>query len=86
MSRLKFFSAAFVTRTSTQLSMNGITPFTPVYQVTKSLGASRGSATELSKFKEGDLTAVGCMVNSCRTCTNCQAGYEQYCLSGASGL
>ena len=36
-----------------------------------------GSA--VTKIKEGDLAAVGCMVDSCRTCPNCQAGDEQYC-------
>src|SRR5688572_33077366 len=29
-----------------------------------------GSA--VSKFKVGDLAAVGCMVDSCKTCANCQ--------------
>src|SRR6185295_143846 len=33
----------------------------------------------VKKFKEGDLAAVGCMVDSCRTCANCRAGLEQYC-------
>ena len=36
-----------------------------------------GSA--VTKFKEGDLAAVGCMVDSCRKCENCRAGLEQYC-------
>jgi uncharacterized zinc-type alcohol dehydrogenase-like protein len=26
----------------------------------------------VKKFKEGDLAAVGCMVDSCRTCANCR--------------
>ncbi len=34
------------------------------------------------KFKEGDIAAVGCMVDSCRTCPNCAAGVEQYCEAG----
>jgi len=33
----------------------------------------------VKKFKEGDLAAVGCMVDSCRKCVNCLAGDEQYC-------
>jgi len=33
----------------------------------------------------GDRVGVGCMVNSCRTCTNCLAGSEQYCLNGNTG-
>ena len=40
---------------------------------------------EVSKFKVGDLAAVGCMVDSCRTCTSCEADLEQYCLNGFTG-
>jgi len=36
-----------------------------------------GSA--VTKFKSGDLAAVGCMVDSDRTCPECQAGLEQFC-------
>jgi uncharacterized zinc-type alcohol dehydrogenase-like protein len=36
-----------------------------------------GSA--VSKFKPGDLAAVGCMVDSDGTCPECQAGLEQFC-------
>ena len=36
-----------------------------------------GSA--VTKFKAGDLAAVGCMVDSDRTCPQCKAGREQYC-------
>src|SRR3954466_12716056 len=31
------------------------------------------------KFKEGDLAAVGCMVDSCQACPKCEKGLEQYC-------
>jgi len=31
------------------------------------------------KFKVGDLGAVGCMVDSDRTCPECKAGLEQFC-------
>jgi len=34
---------------------------------------------KVRKFKEGDIAAVGCMVNSCRKCSSCLAGEEQYC-------
>src|SRR5205085_12394137 len=33
----------------------------------------------VSKFKVGDLAAVGCMVDSCRKCEYCKEGLEQYC-------
>jgi uncharacterized zinc-type alcohol dehydrogenase-like protein len=36
-----------------------------------------GSAVK--KFKDGDIAAIGCMVDSCRVCASCRAGEEQYC-------
>ena len=36
-----------------------------------------GSA--VSKFKPGDLAAVGCLVDSDHTCPECQANLEQFC-------
>ena len=36
-----------------------------------------GSA--VTRFKPGDLAAVGCMVDSDGTCPECQAGFEQFC-------
>src|SRR6516162_1233631 len=33
----------------------------------------------VTKFKLGDLAAVGCMVDSDRVCPECQAGLEQFC-------
>jgi len=37
---------------------------------------------QVKKFKVGDLAAVGCMVDSCRTCASCKEGLEQYCETG----
>ncbi|MBE9579404.1 MULTISPECIES: NAD(P)-dependent alcohol dehydrogenase [Moraxella] len=37
------------------------------------------------KFKVGDLVGVGCMVDSCRTCSPCSHGLEQYCEHGNTG-
>ena len=37
---------------------------------------------EVTKHAVGDRVGVGCMVNSCRVCENCQAGQQQYCLAG----
>lgn len=39
----------------------------------------------VKKFKTDDLAGVGCMVDSCRVCENCQDGLEQYCLNGNVG-
>jgi uncharacterized zinc-type alcohol dehydrogenase-like protein len=33
----------------------------------------------VKKFKEGDIAAVGCMVDSDGTCPECKAGLEQFC-------
>src|SRR5262249_57497561 len=37
---------------------------------------------EVRGFKGGGLAAVGCMVDSCRACANCNKGLEQYCEKG----
>jgi uncharacterized zinc-type alcohol dehydrogenase-like protein len=39
-----------------------------------------GSAVK--KFKPGEIAAVGCLVDSDRTCPECQAGLEQFCPNG----
>jgi alcohol dehydrogenase (NADP+) len=39
---------------------------------------------DVSKFKPGDLAAVGCLVDSDRVCENCRAGLEQFCEQGAT--
>ena len=33
----------------------------------------------VSKHKVGDIVAVGCLVDSCRTCNSCKNDLEQYC-------
>ncbi|MBU5654130.1 MAG: NAD(P)-dependent alcohol dehydrogenase [Corynebacterium aurimucosum] len=40
---------------------------------------------EVTKFKVGDRVGVGCLVNSCGECEQCQAGMEQNCLNGGVG-
>ena len=39
----------------------------------------------VKKFKVGQLVGVGCLVDSCQACTNCEAGLEQYCTGGSTG-
>lgn len=39
----------------------------------------------VTKHKVGDLVGVGCIVDSCRHCDNCEADLENYCLEGMSG-
>jgi alcohol dehydrogenase (NADP+) len=33
----------------------------------------------VKNFRVGDFAAVGCMVDSCRTCSSCKENLEQYC-------
>ncbi|MBX3323777.1 MAG: NAD(P)-dependent alcohol dehydrogenase [Phycisphaeraceae bacterium] len=54
-------------------------PVVPGHEI---LGRVTRVGTEVSKFRVGDLAAVGCLVDSCRTCSSCQRGLEQFCLGG----
>lgn len=40
--------------------------------------------SEVTNFAVGDRVGVGCMVNSCRECKNCQSGNENYCQRGST--
>jgi len=51
-------------------------PVVPGHEI---VGRVTAVGSEVKRFKAGDLAAVGCMVDSCRNCPNCQAGLEQYC-------
>ncbi len=39
---------------------------------------------EVTKHKVGDRVGVGCFVDSCRECSSCKAGIDQYCKPGAT--
>src|SRR5450759_3071450 len=60
---------------------NSIYPVVPGHEI---IGRVVKTGAHVRKFKEGDLAAVGCMVDSDRTCPSCKAGLEQYCESGAT--
>ncbi|SNY47105.1 uncharacterized zinc-type alcohol dehydrogenase-like protein [Paractinoplanes atraurantiacus] len=49
------------------------------------VGVVAETGAEVTRFDKGARVGVGCMVNSCRECENCQAGQEQYCLAGNTG-
>lgn len=40
--------------------------------------------SKVKKYKVGDRVGVGCMVDSCRTCPQCEQGLEQYCVPGST--
>ncbi len=53
-----------------------IYPMVPGHEI---VGRVVTFGAEVTKFKEGDIAGVGCMVDSCRECVNCRAGVEQFC-------
>jgi alcohol dehydrogenase (NADP+) len=51
-------------------------PMVPGHEI---VGRVRRVGKEVSRFKEGDLAGVGCMVDSCRVCDSCRRGLEMFC-------
>ena len=56
--------------------MPTVYPCVPGHEI---VGRVTAVGSEVKKFKPGDLAAVGCMVDSDRTCPECKAGFEQFC-------
>ncbi len=54
-------------------------PVVPGHEI---VGRVSKVGNEVSKFKIGDIAAVGCLVDSCRECEYCRQGLEQYCEPG----
>jgi alcohol dehydrogenase (NADP+) len=57
-------------------AMPTVYPCVPGHEI---VGRVTKVGSAVSKFKAGDLAAVGCMVDSDRTCPECKAGMEQFC-------
>jgi uncharacterized zinc-type alcohol dehydrogenase-like protein len=56
--------------------MPTVYPIVPGHEI---VGRVTKVGSKVAKFKPGDLVAVGCMVDSDRTCPQCKAGLEQFC-------
>jgi len=56
--------------------MPTVYPIVPGHEI---VGRVTKVGSAVSKFKPGDLAAVGCMVDSDGTCAECRAGFEQFC-------
>ncbi|WP_369060811.1 NAD(P)-dependent alcohol dehydrogenase [Caulobacter sp. 73W] len=52
-------------------------PCVPGHEI---VGRVSAVGASVSKFKEGDIVGVGCMVGSCKSCSSCDDGLEQYCV------
>ncbi|RRJ96649.1 NAD(P)-dependent alcohol dehydrogenase [Opitutaceae bacterium TAV4] len=57
-------------------------PCVPGHEIT---GRVARIGEKVTKFQPGDSVAVGCMVDSCRTCPSCREGLENYCENGSTG-
>jgi len=55
------------------------TPKYPVVPGHEIAGVVTAVGSEVTKHKVGDHVGIGCFVDSCRQCSSCQAGLEQYC-------
>lgn len=56
-------------------------PCVPGHEI---VGRVRKTGSDVTRFKAGDLAAVGCMVDSCGSCPECKAHDELYCRNGAT--
>ena len=51
-------------------------PCVPGHEI---VGRVSAVGAHVKGYKEGDLVGVGCMVDSCRHCADCEDGLENYC-------
>ncbi|MBD3585028.1 NAD(P)-dependent alcohol dehydrogenase [Salinimonas sp. HHU 13199] len=54
-------------------------PLVPGHEI---VGKVIDVGSQVSKYKVGDHVAVGCMVDSCQTCDQCENHEEQFCRDG----
>lgn len=56
-------------------------PLVPGHEI---VGIVTEVGDQVKKFKTGDTVGIGCLVDSCRKCENCENDLEQYCLNQAT--
>lgn len=57
-----------------------IYPCVPGHEI---VGRVMNVGSEVTRFKKGDIAAVGCLVDSCHECQYCKEDMEQYCEEGS---
>jgi len=57
-------------------------PMVPGHEI---IGRVTKAGNAVTKFKKGDLAAVGVMIDSCRKCRNCKNRVENYCEEDMTG-
>lgn len=60
---------------------NSVYPVVPGHEI---IGKVMEVGKNVSKFKVGDMVGVGCLVDSCHTCSACKDDLEQFCENGAT--
>ncbi|HCJ29291.1 MAG TPA: hydroxyacid dehydrogenase [Pseudomonas sp.] len=61
---------------------NTLYPAVPGHEI---VGRVTAVGESVKDFKVGDIAGVGCLVDSCRSCSSCGEGLEQYCENGFVG-
>lgn len=56
-------------------------PIVPGHEI---IGKVTQVGSDVSKYKLGDLVGVGCMVDSCQTCSACEEDMEMWCENGST--
>lgn len=56
-----------------------IFPMVPGHEIS---GVVSKVGAKVTRYKPGDQVGVGCFVDSCRHCANCEQDLDQYCLEG----
>jgi len=51
-------------------------PCVPGHEI---VGRVAAVGSDVTGYKEGDLVGVGCIVDSCKHCEDCEEGLENYC-------
>ena len=57
-------------------------PCVPGHEI---VGRVSAVGPDVTRFKAGDLAAIGCLVDSCQACASCKDGLEQFCETGLTG-
>lgn len=60
---------------------NAVYPMVPGHEIVGRVSAAGKSVT---KFKSGDIAAVGVIIDSCRHCEPCNRGEEHFCIEGST--
>ena len=57
-------------------------PLVPGHEI---VGKVKSVGSDVKKYKQGDTVGVGCMVDSCKSCDQCDNNEEQFCREGMVG-